>query len=99
MRQPRNIAGYALWKRIGLVLLFCVGYAFAGENRWTSHGPDEARVTKLIVHPSERATVYAATYDGGIYRSIDRGENWTAINVGMFHMTSLAIDPSEPANE
>jgi photosystem II stability/assembly factor-like uncharacterized protein len=70
----------------------------AGVNRWTTSGPDVGNVKALAIDPSAPATLYAGT-DGGVFKSINGGQSWTAINSGLTDtiVDALAIDPSAPA--
>jgi photosystem II stability/assembly factor-like uncharacterized protein len=84
--------------------LFILGWmmaahAFAGQDRWTSSGPEGGYILALAVKPSEPATLYAAPYGGGIYRSRDAGESWKAVNAGLtdYGISSLAIDSADPS--
>ncbi len=55
----------------------------------------------IILKPSSsiRQTagyVYAGTYNGGVFKTLDRGDSWTAINTGLtnYYVKILAIDPA-----
>lgn len=41
------------------------------------------RITRMLVHPSQQNIFYAAT-NGGIYKSIDSGDNWDLVKSGTF---------------
>jgi hypothetical protein len=52
----------------------------------------------ITVAPSQPSTIYFGS-DGGIYKSIDSGANWTALNNTQFNATQfmgLAVHPSDP---
>lgn len=54
----------------------------------------------LSARPSEAATIlYAGLQYGAVYRSVDGGRNWVALNKGLGSMTvlSLAVDPQDPS--
>ena len=51
-----------------------------------------SHVHKLIVHPSDSNTVYAAT-DTGVWFTGDSGANWLNLNAG--RTTDVAMDPSD----
>src|SRR2546428_12495377 len=72
--------------------------SFAGQDRWTSNGPEGGLIMDLAVNPSEPATLYAATFGGGIYRSTNAGDAWKRVNNGVsdYFVRSLAIDPASP---
>jgi hypothetical protein len=51
-----------------------------------------------VVDPSTPATIYEATADMGVFKSIDGGATWTAASNGIAQagVSVLAIDPSHP---
>jgi len=70
------------------------------QHNWTEVGPTNigGRCTSLAVHPTNPDTLYIGAAGGGVWRSDDGGQTWTAqwhdqpvLNVG-----SLAIDPKSP---
>jgi uncharacterized repeat protein (TIGR01451 family) len=86
-------------------LFLLLSSASAGENRWTTHGPGLANVAVLVAHPTVPATLYAGTEEGGVFKTTDGGNSWTAINTGLvslnagrtdLNITALAIDPKQP---
>ena len=87
-----------------LVLLLAAAISFAnvslaGPGVWTTGGPSSGgAVQALALHPSTPATVYAGTAAGGVFKSIDSGGSWTAVNAGLTNLavTSLVIDPLTP---
>ena len=54
-------------------------------------------VYALAINPETPTIIYAAT-DNGVWRSMDEGENWNAINNGLESniVYSLVIDPFTP---
>ena len=66
----------------------------AGENVWTSHGPDGGEIWALAVSPKNAGTVYAGTW-GGVFRSTDGGANWNSVRPGLTSL--LAVDPQDPS--
>jgi hypothetical protein len=54
----------------------------AGNNVWTSLGPEGAIVTALAVDPSTPTTLYAGI-GGGVFKSTDGGRSWSAANTGL----------------
>jgi hypothetical protein len=83
----------------GLVLC-CLGstqIAAAGINTWTSVGPEGAIVEAVVIDPTTTpTTLYAATLDGGVFKSTNAGVSWTARNTGLTvpGVRTLAIDPT-----
>ncbi len=65
---------------------------------WTQAGPYNigGRVTALDAVPGG-ATVYLASANGGVFRSVNSGANWNAISDDMpfFSIGALAIDPND----
>jgi uncharacterized protein (TIGR03437 family) len=53
----------------------------------------------LAIDPSSPATLYAAEYGGGVFKSINGGASWSASSSGLTNLGVLAlvIDPSNPA--
>src|SRR5262245_34064649 len=78
----------------------------AGNNVWTSLGPEGAIVNALALDPSTPTTLYAGTATGGVFKSTSGGSRWSAVNTGLprnvyddtliVYVTALAIDPSTP---
>lgn len=55
-------------------------------------------VTSIAVDPVTPATIYAATYSE-VYKSLDRGTNWSLMNTGLVApiISALAINPQTPS--
>ena len=53
----------------------------------------------MAIDPFTPATLYAGTIKGGVFKSTNGGNSWTAINSGLTtpSIKALAIDPSNPA--
>src|SRR6266487_2302737 len=64
--------------------------ARAGANRWTNAGPDGAGIITMIADRSNASTLYAATY-AGVFKSVDSGEQWSAINDGLSDQVVSAL--------
>ena len=56
------------------------------------------RVTAVVVDPTNSSKVYLGTAQGGVWRSLDGGTNWTSIfdNALTNAVGSLALAPSNP---
>jgi photosystem II stability/assembly factor-like uncharacterized protein len=67
-------------------------------NSFSSHGPRDAVYT-LAIDPAVPTTLYAGTEAGGVFKSVDGGVSWVAINIGMTNrkIGALVIDPIRPA--
>ncbi|HEY2740300.1 MAG TPA: hypothetical protein VGK45_17955 [Thermoanaerobaculia bacterium] len=85
--------------KIGLFALLALSLAASSVAavQHTPIGPEGGAVTALAVDPGSAATVYAGT-GGGIYKSVDHGQSWTAASRGMTNVAiaALVIDPAEP---
>ncbi len=74
--------------------------ARAGINRWTSHGPDVAGVSRVAIDPMDSAVVYASTRRG-VFKSSDGGASWSDPSSGKLdgiNIHSLAIDLLTPSS-
>lgn len=70
-----------------------------GGNTWNTTGlswpvSDQRRISRLIIHPSDPNTLYAAT-TLGIYKSTNGGSNWNQIRPGS--TSDIAFKPGNPA--
>jgi photosystem II stability/assembly factor-like uncharacterized protein len=86
---------------ISLLVLFSIiqaGIVSAGTNVWTSIGPEGGNINALSIDPATPATLYAAT-GGGVFKSINGGGDWTAVNTDLTNtdVRALAINPQTPA--
>ncbi|HZD95820.1 MAG TPA: hypothetical protein VE133_16285, partial [Candidatus Sulfotelmatobacter sp.] len=56
------------------------------------------RVTVIAIHPTNENIVYVGTAQGGLYRSLNGGTNWTPLtdNALSLAIGSIAIDPLDP---
>ena len=52
-------------------------------------------VIPLVIALADSATVYAGTFDHGVFKSTDRGASWTPFNTGLSStdIEALAVDP------
>jgi len=66
---------------------------------WTPRGPDNigGRITDIAVDPTNGDVVYAGAAEGGVFRSTDGGQSWTALfdQMPSLSIGALAIDPSD----
>ncbi len=53
----------------------------SNARNWVPVGPRSigGRITSLAIDPSDGDVMYAGTAAGGVYKTIDRGESWTAL--------------------
>ena len=95
--------GGAEMKRLrGLVLL---GWFMLGTGglqvtmaQWISRGPEGGLITSLAIDPQTPATLYAGTDLGGLFKSSNGGDSWSAVNTGLTssRVYALALDPIDP---
>jgi photosystem II stability/assembly factor-like uncharacterized protein len=88
--------------------------AAPGQNNWTPLGPlaiangqtlggnqrviVTGRVTEIVPHPTNADTIYVASARGGIWKTTDGGDTWTAKsdNADSLAIGSLGISRSNP---
>ena len=67
---------------------------------WESEGPLNigGRVTDIAISPVDDNTFYIGTPVGGVFRTVDRGENWEPVfdGAGRPSIGSITIAPSDP---
>jgi photosystem II stability/assembly factor-like uncharacterized protein len=76
-----------------LVLLLAIPRRAAPIDRWTSLGPDGGAIWSLATDPAAPGTVYAGTYGGGVWKSVDGGGHWTPTPEGLGNtwVSALAV--------
>jgi ligand-binding sensor domain-containing protein len=69
----------------------------SGGLSWTAvdRGLPSYSVAALAIDPSVRTTLYVGMQGGGVFKSVDGGENW-AESLPRQSVYALAIDPSAP---
>ncbi|MHC4416502.1 MAG: WD40/YVTN/BNR-like repeat-containing protein [Planctomycetota bacterium] len=67
---------------------------------WTQRGPTNigGRLTDVAVHPVDGDIVYIGAAEGGVLRSPDAGQTWTALfdDQPALSIGAVAIDPNNP---
>lgn len=56
-------------------------------------------IRALAIHPRNPSVLYAGAQKGGLYKSVDGGENWTVSSAGMDFgaiVRDIVIDPTNP---
>lgn len=78
-------------------------------ERWTSIGPQPigtangltyaGRITAIAPHPTDANTLYVASNSGGIWKTTNLGNSWTALVDTLAYpaMASIAVDPVDPS--
>jgi hypothetical protein len=84
-------------KMVLLVLPALVGTAiervWAGDNEWTSIGPDGGQITALSIDPHHLGTIYAPTGEGHTFKSANGGASWMLSGASN---SVLIFDPPSP---
>jgi photosystem II stability/assembly factor-like uncharacterized protein len=93
---------WPFWRLVVLTALILAatipsGPVSAGINTWTSIGPDGGYINSLAVDPANPSTLYAGTFEGEVFKSIDGSATWSVINTSLTTaINALAIDPTTP---
>lgn len=70
------------------------------EEGWVFSGPLNigGRISAVAMHPADIQTIYAGAAAGGVFRSEDGGESWTAIfdDAMSLSIGDIAVAPSDP---
>jgi photosystem II stability/assembly factor-like uncharacterized protein len=69
----------------------------AGDS-WSITALSAVNVRSIKVDPQNPSTIYVATEQAGMFKSVDGGSTWIAANEGLSSLgvLSLAIDPAHP---
>jgi photosystem II stability/assembly factor-like uncharacterized protein len=65
-----------------IVILF-YQILIAGENTWTTNGPAGGNIKTVAFHPFDHNIIYLGTIGNGIYKSIDGGNSWAHLTIGL----------------
>jgi len=79
---------------------FSLYFPIFGQALRTSWiGPFGGRIAAVAADPTNPATVYAGSFGAGVFKSVDGGDTWTAVNAGLptLFINALAVDPANPA--
>ena len=81
-----------------ILSIFCLCWTTPTHAGWISIGPDGGDIYALAIDPSTPQTIYAGTYDDGVFKSTNGGTSWTPITSGLTetYIYSLAINPKAP---
>ncbi len=87
-----------------LHLVLCFGALLWGRSVWAqadgwiSSGPEGGGISALAVDPSNPSILYAGTFLGSLFKSIDGGVSWEESDTGLaeYWIPALAVAPSSP---
>ena len=62
-------------------------------------GVTDLEIRALAIHPATPTVVYAGTDGGGVFKTVNSGASWSAVNSGLtdLNLKTLAINPVTPA--
>ena len=67
---------------VGLTILLVSNHAHSQSNFWEqTNGPFGGNIQSLAINSN--GDIFAGIVFGGMFRSTDNGDNWTAINTGL----------------
>ena len=68
------------------------------NGAWTNIGPGPAAVEAIAVDPQGSGTIFMGSVAGGVRKSVDGGNTWSAVNTGLTNLEvqALAMDASGP---
>lgn len=72
------------------------GDTSASDETWNTAGLTNATIYILTIDPTVSAMLYAITWDGAVFKSINGGGDWCEINT--VFAAIFAIDPITPTN-
>jgi len=86
---------------ISILVFFIIrqtGSVSAGATTWVNHGPEGGNIYALVVDPVTPTTLYAGT-TGGVFKSINGGQSWSALYPGLTNpiVRALAVAPTTPS--
>lgn len=92
-----------------ILIILIVGFtfpAFCGINEWTYVGLDSESITSIAINPSDPNTILigsldiwlSETYEGGLFRTTNRGLTWDTIGFRHTSVLDIAFDPLQPQN-
>ena len=94
--EPMVINSIAIDPNDGTVYMSTGLSVFRSENSgdlWTraDSGLPGRAIRRVAVQPNQPGLLYAATAGGGVYRSFDRGENWTPAAAGSLNFIPQGV--------
>jgi hypothetical protein len=65
-------------------------------NQWTGIGPEGGTVRTFTINPIDSNIIYAGTWGGGVFKSIDGGFSWERTGLSNVDVRALCIDSLNP---
>src|SRR3954465_14481062 len=103
MKNVRRCCFRGLSLMPALLLYLSFAAAAAGEVNARTTEEERRSILALAIDPRNTDTLYAGTASGAVFKSIDGGSNWRAVNSGLTGVAeghtsipALVIDPSSP---
>ena len=86
---PQNKSASGTWSLIGPL-----GYPANNTSQPTGKG----RVNAIAFHPTDPNTIYLGSPSGGIWKSVNGGDNWSSLssNIPYLGVSAILINPSDP---
>ena len=91
------------WSALSVMFLFSLYVPVLGQAPaapkttcgWASNGPQGGYIYAVAEDPLSPKTVYAGSDGDGVFKSVDDGESWTAVNTGLDDtaIRALAVNP------
>ncbi len=78
---------------------FISSLTFAGLGSWSKIGGPEGGVVKVILRDTQNSDIlYAGTFGGGVYKSLDSGNTWQETDEGLLIpvINTMDINPQNP---
>lgn len=95
MRESRRVksSGHSLGRMAG-----SPAWSYLGPIQQTSPGPGAGRVNVFRFHPVNHDIIYLGAASGGIWKSVDGGVHWSALDdfLPSLSIADIAINPRYP---
>ena len=98
IKAKRNQTSMLSIKKIILLILTFICIQSFGQT-WEQIGPAGGYFKEFTFHPTDPATIYAGSDDGGgVWKSTNSGQSWALMTADFPNMTgwSITLDPNNP---
>jgi photosystem II stability/assembly factor-like uncharacterized protein len=69
---------------------------FVRQEKKNTVAINNVNAKTILFHPDDENTIYLGTEGNGIWKTTDRGEQWTAFGVTSGNYSTISIDPLSP---